>query len=115
VERDVPWVAIRPVVNAIRVLERMAPEGALLFDHDIHDTMSRPGSGSLKTATLGGRIEAFVAWANAEAATHGLLGEVIPPDPNGAIGTTRFRRSLAWHVAPRPNGLVALAIQYGHL
>jgi hypothetical protein len=115
VERDVPWVAIRPVVNAIRVLERIVPEGALLFDHDVHDTMSRPGTGSLKTVTLGGRIEAFIAWANAQAATHGLLGEAIPPDPNGAIGTARFRRSLAWHVARRPNGLVALAIQYGHL
>jgi hypothetical protein len=115
VERDMPWVAIRPVVNAIRVLERMVPEGALLFDHDVHDTMSRPGTGSLKTATLRGRIEAFAAWANAQAAAHGLAGEAIPPDPNGAIGTARFRRSLAWHIARRPNGLVALAIQYGHL
>ncbi|MEV0299175.1 hypothetical protein [Nocardia sp. NPDC050710] len=115
VERDMPWVAIRPVVNAIRVLERMVPEEALLFDHDVHDIMSRPGTGSLKTATLGKRIEAFVAWANTEAATHGLTGELIPPDPNGAIGAARFRRSLAWHIARQPNGLVALAIQYGHL
>ncbi len=115
VERDVPWVAIRPVVNAIRVLERVVPKGALLFDHDVHDPMSRPGTGSLKTATLAGRIEAFIAWANAEAATHGLPAEAIPPDPNGAIGTARFRRSLAWHIARRPNGLVALALQYGHL
>ncbi|MFF2028264.1 hypothetical protein ACFVW2_41670, partial [Streptomyces sp. NPDC058171] len=51
-ERDMPWVAIRPVVNAIRVLERMVPEGALLFDHYVHDIMSRPGAGSLMTATL---------------------------------------------------------------
>ncbi|MGH3169842.1 MAG: MMPL family transporter [Trebonia sp.] len=29
------------------------------------------------------------------AAIHELPGEAIPPDPNGAIGTTRFRRSLA--------------------
>ncbi|WP_079158487.1 hypothetical protein [Streptomyces caniscabiei] len=41
--------------------------------------------------------------------------EVIPPDPHGRIGTERFRRSLAWHIARRPGGLVALAIQYGHL
>ena len=26
-EREVPWVAITPVVNAIRVLERMVPAG----------------------------------------------------------------------------------------
>ena len=25
------------------------------------------------------------------------------------------RRTLAWHIARRPNGLVALAVQYGHL
>jgi hypothetical protein len=25
------------------------------------------------------------------------------------------RRSLAWHIARRPNGLVALAVQYGHM
>jgi hypothetical protein len=48
-------------------------------------------------------------------ATHGLPGEAIPPDPFGAIGTARFRRSLAWHIARRPGGLVALAIQYGHV
>ncbi|GAA2452291.1 hypothetical protein GCM10010433_63140 [Streptomyces pulveraceus] len=27
----------------------------------------------------------------------------------------RFRRTLAWHIARRPGGLVALAIQYGHM
>ncbi|HWO58947.1 MAG TPA: integrase [Umezawaea sp.] len=116
VERDVPWVAIIPVVNAIRVVERMVPDGHLLFDHDSHD-LHTTGSdtGSLKLDALRARIEAFVAWANAEAATHGLPNETIPPDPNGKIGTVRFRRSLAWHIARRPNGLVALAIQYGHL
>jgi len=36
-------------------------------------------------------------------------------DPHGNIGLSRFRRSLAWHIARRPNGLVALAIQYGHM
>jgi hypothetical protein len=40
--REVPWVAITPVVRAIRVLERMVPEGELLLSaahHDVH----RPG------------------------------------------------------------------------
>ncbi|MFF1715560.1 hypothetical protein [Streptomyces sp. NPDC058268] len=37
------------------------------------------------------------------------------PDPHGHIGLARFRRTLAWHIARRPGGLVALAIQYGHL
>lgn len=111
--RDVPWVAIAPVVNAIRVLERMVPTGDLLFAHDAHDT--RSGTGALTISTMGDRIEDFVAWANEEATAHGLTEEVIPPDPHGRIGTSRFRRSLAWHIACRPGGLVALAIQYGHL
>ncbi|MET9811735.1 hypothetical protein [Streptomyces sp. NPDC006355] len=45
--REVPWVAITPVVRAIRVLERMVPEGELLLSaahHDVH----RPVAGSSK-------------------------------------------------------------------
>jgi integrase len=116
VERDVPWVAITPVVNAIRALERMVPPGSLLFDKAAHDVAGRrQGTGSLKLATMRNRVEAFIAWANAEATVRGLPAEVVPLDPRGAVGTASFRRSLAWHIARRPGGLVALAIQYGHL
>jgi integrase len=115
-EREVPWVAIIPVVSAIRVLERMVPDGHLLFDHDAHDfRYSRPGTGSLKLSALRQRLDDFVSWANREAASHGLDSEAIPADPYGSITSNRFRRSLAWHIARRPNGQVALAIQYGHL
>ena len=115
-ERETPWVAITPVVNAIRVLERMVPDGHLLFGHDSHDARGeRPDTGSLKPAALRERIEDFTDWANREAARHGLPGQAIPADPHGPIGLVRFRRSLAWHIARRPNGLVALAIQYGHM
>ena len=104
-ERDVPWVAIAPVVNAVRVLERMVPDGHLLFDHHAHDLhMKRPGTGSLKMSALRERIGDFVTWANHEAASHCLTGEVIPADPHGNIGLARFRRSLAWHIARRPAG-----------
>ena len=75
----------------------------------------RPDTGSLKPAALRERIEDFADWANREAARHGLPGQAIPADPHGPIGLARFRRSLAWHIARRPNGLVALAIQYGHM
>ncbi|MFI6743515.1 hypothetical protein ACIBI9_62510 [Nonomuraea sp. NPDC050451] len=45
-DQDVPWVAITPVVNAIRVLERMVPPGGLLFDKAAHDVAGRrPGTG----------------------------------------------------------------------
>ncbi|MFF3878546.1 hypothetical protein [Streptomyces sp. NPDC001978] len=115
-ERDVPWVAIAPVVNAIRILEQIVPDGGLLFG-EAHHRFGRPvdASGSMSARSVGKRIESFVEWANAEATRHGVPGEVIPPDPHGPIGTARFRRTLAWHIARRPGGLVALAIQYGHM
>jgi hypothetical protein len=114
-ERDVPWVAITPVVTTIRVLERMVPSAQLLFAYSVHDPCGRAGTGSLNVDAFTARIEDFTAWANCEAASQGLPAEAIPGDPHGKISAGRFRRTLAWHIARRPNGVVALAIQYGHM
>ncbi|MEV3875026.1 integrase [Streptomyces sp. NPDC049906] len=116
--REVPWVAITPVVRAIRVLERMVPEGELLLSaahHDVHRPGGKQSQGAVRRTSLNRRIEAFVAWVNREAESQGLPDQAIPEDPHGAIGMSRFRRTLAWHVARRPGGLIALAIQYGHM
>ncbi|MFF2517635.1 hypothetical protein [Streptomyces sp. NPDC058086] len=94
----------------------MAADGALLFDAAAHDPFrARTRSGSLGSSAIRNRIDDLVTWANTEASRHGLPGQTIPADPHGRIGTARFRRTLAWHIARRPGGLVALAIQYGHL
>ena len=116
-DREVPWVAIAPVVRAIRVLERIVPPGELLLSvtHHTFGIQHRRRVGALKAGSLNGRIEDFIAWANREAASCGAPDQVIPEDPCGAIGTARFRRTLAWHVARRSGGLIALAIQYGHM
>ncbi|WP_342745268.1 integrase [Streptomyces colonosanans] len=115
-EREVPWVAITPVVRAIRVLERMVPEGELLFSSAHHDfARGRQRGGALKNSSMNRRIEDFIAWINRETESHGLQDQGVPQDPHGAIGLGRFRRTLAWHIARRPGGLVALAIQYGHM
>ncbi|MFF5969666.1 hypothetical protein ACFY64_39475 [Streptomyces collinus] len=42
-EREVPWVARTPVVQAIGVLERMMPEGALLLSA-AHTTSPTPAA-----------------------------------------------------------------------
>ncbi|MER5845836.1 integrase [Streptomyces sp. NPDC002012] len=114
--REMPWVAIAPVVRAIRVLEQIVPEGALLFDSAAHDFILRRNfTGSITYATMSERIERFATWASAQAARLQRPHETVPADPHGALGTERFRRTLAWHIARRPGGLVALAIQYGHM
>jgi integrase len=115
VERDVPWVAIAPVVAAIRVLERIVPPGELLFASDYHRGATRHRGKALGGDGIRERITGFITWANQEAVRHGLTSELIPPDPAGPVTPVRFRRSLAWHIARQPGGLVALAIQYGHL
>jgi hypothetical protein len=116
-ERQVPWVAIGSVVRAIRVLERIVPPGELLLSvtHHTFGIQHRRRAGALKAGSLNRRIEDFIAWANREAAGCGAPGQVIPEDPCGVIGTARFRLTLAWHIARRPGGLIALAIQYGHM
>jgi hypothetical protein len=93
----------------------MVAEDQLLFDRRTHDMGQRGGVGSLRSQGFRYRIKDFMVWSNDEAIRHGRLEEVIPADPRGPIGTSQFRRSLAWHIARRPNGLVALAIQYDHL
>ncbi|MCU7705097.1 integrase [Streptomyces albidoflavus] len=116
--RDVPWVAITPVVRAIRVLERMVPEGELLLSaahHDVHRLGGKQHQGAIRKTSLNRRIESFIGWVNREAEAQGVPDQAVPEDPHGAIGMSRFRRTLAWHVARRPGGLVALAIQYGHM
>jgi integrase len=115
-QREVPWVAITPVVHAIRVLERIVPPGELLFSAAHHDLERGHGYlGALKNTGLNRRIADFIKWANREARTHRLPEQTIPDDPAGAVVMSRFRRSLGWHIARRPGGLVALAIQYGHM
>jgi len=112
--RVVPWVAIPPVVSAIRVLERFVPPDGLLLSSRHHSSRSR-SSNSLTGSALTDRIKDFVAWINQEATDKGLRLQKVPEDAYGPINLVRWRRTLAWHIARQQGGLVALGIQYGHM
>jgi hypothetical protein len=110
-----PWVVVQPVHTAIAVLEAIIP-GDLLFPASI----ARPGCRRASTAharsttDMNQDIEDFIAWVNATF-TGPAAARLIPPDPAGRIFSTRFRRTLAYFIVRRPGGLIAAALQYGHV
>jgi hypothetical protein len=127
------WTVIPPVHTAIGILEQLTTSGHLfpLRPAWLDSASKRPrrrlpappgtrGSrhrtGQVITAKAAtGRIAEFITWVNTYASEHGLDSEAIPADPDGPVTLSRFRRTVAWHIARLPGGRIALAIQYGHL
>lgn len=103
--RGAPWVAIAPVIKAIQTLERLVGNG-LLFPSDQH---LRNAGRSIGLGTIADGVNRLIRHANSR------TPDSIPDDPAGRVAPIRFRRTLAWHIANQPGGLVALAVQYGHL
>jgi hypothetical protein len=63
---------------------------------------------------LGNGVLIFCTWVNRYCVAAGRA-DIIPPDPNGKLHPARLRRTLAWFIARKPCGMVAAAIQYGHV
>ena len=117
VERDVPWVAIKPVADAIAVMEALH-EGDLLFTDTLFKarmTHADLDVGGPSSSRVSEGINALTAWCNGRALELDRPGEVIPADPDGHVNLRRLRRTLAWFIYRRPRGRVALGVQYGHL
>lgn len=126
------WTVIPPVHTAIGVLEQLTTTGFLFplrpaWLAGVSPATRRPPAppgtqgrrrrtGQVITAKAANyRIAEFVRWVNDCARDRGLTGEAIPADPDGPVTISRFRRTIAWHIARLPGGRIALAIQYGHL
>jgi hypothetical protein len=127
------WTVIPPVHTAIGILEQLTTSGHLLPAPPrlagqrvqaapaapactAGDPGSRHRTGQVITANAANaRITEFITWVNTYASEHGLDSEAIPADPDGPVTLSRFRRTVAWHIARLPGGRIALAIQYGHL
>ncbi|MFD4764181.1 integrase SAM domain protein [Streptomyces sp. NPDC058439] len=111
-----PWAVVRPVHQAIDLLETLH-ETDLLFPTRLPGTggrKSRMGAltwGSSKTKR---ELQRLQDWVNSTF-TPADGGVAIPPDPIKHLHASRFRRTLAYFIVRRPRGLIAAALQYGHL
>lgn len=117
VDRDHPWTAIKPVADAVTVMEQLH-DNDLLFSLSLFKarlTTPRLDPGPPPSARVMDGIDHLLAWCNQRAADLGKPSEAIPDDPDGHINLRRLRRTLAWFIYRRPGGRVALGVQYGHL
>lgn len=119
---DARWIVGAPVERAIRVLEKLMPEGsASLFgippSSKHYNTPSRYNSMERAKTTISTNrdLNYFAAWVSDYARRHGRDDGI--PQVNGRdwhLMTRQFRRTLAWFVARRPGGIIAGAISYRH-
>ncbi|CCQ16889.1 putative uncharacterized protein [Rhodococcus sp. AW25M09] len=114
--RPDPWVVVGTVADAVGVLERLHGHELLfpiqILVHHRQQNLQRKGRARV-SSVISRDMADFVAWCNSMAGHLGV--DPIPADPNGPLNASRFRRTLAWYIRRRPRGLVAGAIQYGHV
>ena len=115
--RPESWHVIRPVVDAIKILERMHPNGPHdpLLTHDLCRTNPRPPGKPTQRLNFGGLLRDLIAWQNNSGARAGL-----PPIPDidgrrWPLAPRQFRRTLAREIAFRPHGTIASKIQLKHV
>lgn len=109
------WAIVGVVATAIRMLEALT-DSPLLFPRSLkRRPCSRITNGKpVAYWTINSDIRAFIDWVNTTF-TRADGQPPIPPDPTKPIHASRFRRSLAYFVVRRPGGLIAAALQYGHI
>jgi hypothetical protein len=118
--RDDRWVVVHETARAVAVLEQLHDQ-SLLFHNHVHPHAAyglapKTRVGTARSAgTVADDIANLITWVNTYAQASGRGHERIPPDADGRISPARFRRTLAWYIVRKPRGLIADAIQYGHL
>jgi hypothetical protein len=99
------------VVEAIAVLERLAPPDAKLFNSAAAKVEQTHG----QVPQLGALFRAFIAWQNEHGAGAGL-----PPIPDvdgrqWPLSLRQFRRTLARQLAFKPHGTIAAKVHLKHV
>jgi integrase len=110
-----PWVVVAPVHAAVAMLERLTPHAFVFPASQVRAQGRRsPGEHARVSRYMTRDIGQFTSWVNTTfTGPGGALP--IPPDPAGHIHARRFRRTLAYFIVRRPRGLIAAALQYGHV
>lgn len=113
--REEPWHVIKPVADAIHILEALH-EQEHLFERGAFWKMARERKmRALDSHDITKQIDQLIEWCNGVCKRLGVPELYIPPDPDGSIMLRRFRRTLAWFIYRQPGGRISLGIQYGHL
>ncbi|WP_405178868.1 hypothetical protein OG225_33565 [Nocardia sp. NBC_01377] len=117
-----PWVVAEPVATAVEVVGRLHASPLLFPNTMAVNGHASPGRLRARTADaargdslLTQDIAQFIDWVNRYCAEHGRPDPIPPDTVKANISTSRLRRTLAWFIVRRPRGLVAAAIQYGHV
>jgi hypothetical protein len=115
---EAEWVVGAPAATAVEVLELLRSDGdPYLFrpapgalGYSVGTTASRTPQLTLKD------IEEFVRWIAEQPDSGSDSPGSFPADrPLPHVTTRQFRRTLAWHIAREPGGVIAGAIQYKQL
>lgn len=110
-----PWVVVDVVHAAVALLEELH-DLPLLFPSSLtnaHD--QRPATVNARTGrAMNDDIQDLISWINS-AYRRADSGAPIPADPAGRINASRYRRTLARCIVRKPRGLIAAALQYGHV
>lgn len=108
------WTVVAPVHAALAMLEQVS-ESELLFPASLTASQARRPNHAHARSTdrMNDDIDLLIDWVNNTFVTPD--GKAIPTDPAGSIVASRFRRTLAYFIVRRPRGLIAAALQYGHV
>ncbi len=104
---EAEWVVLEPVHQAVSVLRQLNDDPGHLFGYSY-------GGRDYLTGGITTRLAAFRDHVSELFAEDGQ--PFIPPDGGQpwAFNSRQFRRSLAWHIAHQPFGVIAGARQYHH-
>jgi hypothetical protein len=107
------WATIKPGADAVSALEALAAQKGSKTLVYYPDSLKHP---AVTMGIMTRWINEFIDYANELRTTLNIHpSRQIAPDPAGSVTLDRFRRSIAWHIVNRPEGLLAAGVQFGHM